>query len=144
MTQREPNGPAPRSPAAPVAAGPDLRSVIVRAEDPTAARRCGRPRPTAPHPAAMVRITVNVTQTGCRATEILAEVSDYLGTEFVPLDRSHGYFRIDDVGPKRTFTTVRAAFDADPGTGTPTLSSTTPTPEPMGIAPSVGGIRIRP
>jgi len=44
-----------------------------------------------------------VTQTGCRATELLAEVSDYLGTEFVPLDRSHGYFRIDDAEPKRTF-----------------------------------------
>jgi len=44
----------------------------------------------------MVTITVHVTQTGCRATEILAEVSDYLGTEFVPLDRSHGYFRIDE------------------------------------------------
>ena len=51
----------------------------------------------------MVRITVHVTQTGCRATELLAEVSDYLGTEFVPPDRSHGYFRIDDAEPKRTF-----------------------------------------
>jgi len=60
----------------------------------------------------MVRITVHVTQTGPRATEILTEVADQLGTAFVPLDRNHGYFRIDDVGPKRAFTKVRAAFDA--------------------------------
>jgi|tagenome__1003787_1003787.scaffolds.fasta_scaffold18128856_1 hypothetical protein len=63
----------------------------------------------------MVRITVHVTQTGRRATEILAEVSDHLDTEFVPLDRNHGYFGIDDVGPKRAFTKVRAAFDAVSG-----------------------------
>lgn len=53
-----------------------------------------------------------MTQTGRRATEILAGVSDCLGSEFVPPDRNHGYFRIDDVGPKRAFTKVRAAFDA--------------------------------
>jgi hypothetical protein len=63
----------------------------------------------------MVRITVHVTQTGRRASEILAQVTDYLGTEFVPLDRNHGYFRVDDVGPKRAFTKVRAAFDAVSG-----------------------------
>ena len=60
----------------------------------------------------MVRITVHVTQTGRRATEILTAVSDHLGTDFVRLDRNHGYFRIEDVGPKKAFTKVRAAFDA--------------------------------
>ena len=63
----------------------------------------------------MVRITVHVTQTGRRATEILAAVSDYLGTDVVRLDRNHGYFRIEDVGPKKAFTKVRAAFDAVSG-----------------------------
>jgi hypothetical protein len=60
----------------------------------------------------MARITIHVTQTGLRATEILADVADYLGTDFVRLDRNHGYFAIEGPGSKRAFTKVRAAFDA--------------------------------
>ena len=60
----------------------------------------------------MVRITIHVTQTGPRATEILTAVADHLGTDFVRLDRNHGYFSIEGPGPKRAFAKVRAAFDA--------------------------------
>ena len=60
----------------------------------------------------MVRITIHVTQSGPRAREILAAVAEHLGTEFIRLDRNHGYFSIEGPGPKRAFTKVRAAFDA--------------------------------
>jgi hypothetical protein len=59
----------------------------------------------------MARITVHVTQTGPRAAEILAAVADYLGSDFVRLDRNHAT-RVEGPSPKRAFTKVRAAFDA--------------------------------
>jgi hypothetical protein len=60
----------------------------------------------------MVKITIHVTQSGRHAREILTAVGDQLGTEFVGLDRNHGYFYVVGPGPKRAFTKVRAAFDA--------------------------------
>jgi hypothetical protein len=39
-------------------------------------------------------------------------VAEYLDTDFIRLDRNHGYFRVEGPGPKRAFTKVRAAFDA--------------------------------